>query len=84
MIFVELYIYIYEGVRVGGLSPPLPPFLFPRGFWDSGGNGDTQEPGNVLLVVVVWCLRCNDQKEEETKDTPSESARGGFGSGKKK
>ena len=42
-----------------------------------------QLPRNVILLVVVWCLRCNNQKEGETKDSPSESARGGFGSGKK-
>ena len=43
-----------------------------------------QVPRNVLLLLlVVWCLRCNNQKEGETKDPPSESARGGFESGKK-
>ena len=34
-----------------------------------------QVPRNVLLLVVVWCLRCNNQKEGETKDSPSESAK---------
>ena len=78
------YIYYYKakGVRSGGLSPapPLSPSL--RGF---GILGEMETPPrNVLLVVVVWCLRCNNQKEVRTKDPPSESARGGFVSGKNK
>ena len=40
-----------------------------------------QVSSNVLLLLV-WTLRCNNQKDGETNDPPSESAQGGFGSGK--
>ena len=55
MLKVPAYIYIYiykEGVRAGGLSPPLP-FPFPRGLWGSGKNGDTDVPSAKECAVVV-------------------------------
>ena len=67
--------YIYKGVRVGGLSPPppIPPFL--RGFRileEMETPATCEVPRNVLLLLVVWGLRCNNQKKGETKDPPSE------------
>ena len=29
----------------------------------------------MVVLLLVWCLRCNNQKEGETKDSPSESAK---------
>ena len=52
------------------------PFLGGFGILEKTETPTCQVPKNVLLlVVVVWCLKCNDQKEGGTKD-PSESPRG--------
>ena len=49
-----------------------------------------QVPKNLLLLplllpllLVVWCLRCNNQKEGETKDSPSNQREEALGPGKK-
>ena len=73
-------LYIIQGRQgVGAVSPPgRSPYLRDFGILDKMGTLTCQVPRNVLVVVVVWCLRCNNQKVGETKDPPSESAQGGL------